>query len=94
MKKLVFLLVLMFSVASFATGAFDIQWGSQATYSNLPQNTLRQWAEGMEGRAGGNIGTGKIYYVDSGVTNAGDGSSWTNAVATLDAAIDKCLLSM
>jgi len=93
MKKLVLVLflVLMLSVSTFAsTSAFNIQWWSQETYSNLPGNTLKLWAEGMEGRVGGQIGTGNIYYVDSGVSAAGDGSSWEKAVATIDAAINKC----
>lgn len=91
MKKLVLLLVLMLSVMAFAsTSAFDIQWWNQATYSNLPSNTLRMWAEGMEGRVGGIPGTGSIFYVDSAVTNEGDGSSWTNARNTLDEAINLC----
>lgn len=37
-----------------------------------------------------NLGTGKVFYVDSGVANAGDGSSWTNAKATLDEAVALC----
>jgi hypothetical protein len=35
-------------------------------------------------------GTGDIFYVDSGVSNAGDGSSWLNAVATVEEAIALC----
>jgi len=36
---------------------------------------------------GANPGTGKIWYVDSGVTTAGSGNSWESAYATLKAAI-------
>jgi len=39
---------------------------------------------------GSNIGTGTIFYVDSGVTNAGDGSNWNNAKATIEEAYDLC----
>lgn len=92
-KKIVLgaiILVMTASLIFASTSAFDIQWWNQATYSNLPSNTLKQWAEDMEGRAGINVGTGHIYYVDSGVTNESDGSSWTNARNTLDEAINLC----
>jgi len=92
MKKyvLAIIVLLMFATDAFAhTSAFDIEWWSQATYSNQPGNTLKKWAEGMEGRVG-NLGTGNIYYVDSGVANEGDGSSWANAKDTLNEAIDLC----
>lgn len=39
---------------------------------------------------GPNPGTGQIFYVDSGVTTAGNGTSWENAVATLDAGVNLC----
>ena len=39
---------------------------------------------------GESLGTGKIFYVDSGVVNEGDGSSWLNATDTLDEAINLC----
>lgn len=35
-------------------------------------------------------GTGKTFYVDSNVTNEGDGTSWTRAKDTLDEAINLC----
>lgn len=91
MKKIIILLMSMLMVQALAsTSAFDIEWWNQATYSNLPSNKLKQWAEGMEGRVGFNSGTGSIFYVDSGVASEGDGSSWTNAKNTLDEAIDLC----
>ena len=91
--KLTFLiaaLLLMCGQCLAFTSAFDIRWWDQGTYSNLPSNTLKQWAEGMEGRAGFNAGTGSVFYVDSDVANAGDGSSWLNAVATLNEAVALC----
>lgn len=93
MKKfIVFLIVMMLTVSVFGASAFDIKWGDQRTYSKLPGNTLRAWAEGVEG---GVTGTGSKFYVDSGVATGGDssGSSWTNATATLDAAINLCTAS-
>jgi hypothetical protein len=95
-KKIVLgaILFIVFASLIFAsTSAFDIQWWNQATYSPLPSNTLRQWAENMEGRVGYNLGIGKIFYVNSAVTNEGDGSSWTNARNTIDEAIDLCTAS-
>jgi len=93
MKKfIVFLIVMMLTVSVFGASAFDIKWWSQETYSNLPGNTLRAWAEDMEG---GSIGTGSKFYVDSGVATGGDssGSSWTNAVTTIDAGVGLCTAS-
>jgi len=92
MKKfIVFLIVMMLTVGVFGASAFDIKWGEQQTYSKLPGNTLRAWAEGVEG----SIGTGSKFYVDSGVATGGDssGSSWTNAITTIDAAIGECTAS-
>lgn len=89
MKKfMVFLILTMLTVSAFGASAFDIKWGDQRTYSKLPGNTLRAWAEGVEG----SIGTGSKFYVDSGVATGGDssGSSWTNAAATLDAGVNLC----
>jgi len=85
---LVILLLAKFIFANIT--AFDIEWWNQKTYSNLPSNTLRQWAEGMEGRVGMPLGTGHIFYVDSAVINEGDGSSWLNAKDTLDEAVNLC----
>lgn len=97
MKKIVCILtILMLCMISFGyTSAFDIEWGNQATYSNLISNTLRKWAEGMDGRVGGlaTTGTGSIFYVDSNVSAEGDGSSWINAKNTLDEAINLCTAS-
>ncbi len=39
---------------------------------------------------GNNTATGRAYYVDSNVSNEGDGTSWTNARDTLDEAINLC----
>lgn len=42
---------------------------------------------------GPNPGTGSIYYVDSGVTTEGNGTSWENAKNTVDEAINLCTAS-
>jgi len=92
MRKLItlFLILIMAFTAFGSKSAFDIEWWSSATYSSLPSNTLRQCLEGMEGRIGG-VGTGETFYVDTDVTNEGDGSSWDNAKDTLQEAIDLCV---
>jgi len=36
------------------------------------------------------LGTGSVYYVDSGAAVAGDGSSWDHPLATINAAVAKC----
>ena len=90
-KYIVFLIMIMLTASVFGASAFDIKWGEQQTYSKLPGNTLRAWAEGVEG----SIGTGSKFYVDSGVATGGDssGTSWTNAVTTIDAAMSLCTAS-
>ena len=91
MRKLIFLtiLALVFANTAESRSAFDIEWWA------MPGNTqsLRLWAESMEGRVGGsgsNIGIGSIFYVDSNVSVEGDGTSWTNAKDTIEEAIALC----
>jgi len=82
---------LLLTATSLGQSAFDIRWGQQQTYMNSPANTLKQWAEGMEGRIGGSGGgKGDIYYVDSEVSSEGDGSSFSNAKDTIEEAYDLC----
>jgi len=87
MKIFILILLLISVQTASAISAFDIRWGTDLT-SNMRSNTLKQWAESMEGQGASNIGTGKIWYVDSGVTAEGDGSSWTNARNLLQDAVD------
>lgn len=92
MKKLIFtaLAVLLLMGSVNAISAYDIRWWHQKTWGPEPSGDLRRWSEEMEGRVGGQLGTGRIFYVDSNVTNEGDGSSWTNARDTLDEAVGLC----
>jgi hypothetical protein len=92
MKKFIGFLILIVLTACFmGASAFDIEWGNRKTYQNHPSNTLRLWAESVENQSG----TGVTFYVDSGVATGGDssGSSWTNAVTTIDAAVNLCTAS-
>jgi hypothetical protein len=51
-----------------------------------------QWMDQVENilGLGAGLGTGHIYYVDSNVSVAGDGSNWANAKETLDEAVGLC----
>lgn len=89
MKKfIVFLILVMLTASALCASAFDIQWGNRKTYQNHPSNTLRLWAESVDSQSG----SGANFYVDSGVAVGGDssGSSWTNAITTIDGAIGLC----
>lgn len=99
MEKRIFKHILVLSLlaglllTAMANGqsAFDIRWGQQQTYSSSPANSLRQWAEGVDGRIGGvSLGTGTTYYLDSNVSSEGDGTSWASAKDTMTEAMALC----
>lgn len=82
---------LLLTAFAYGQSAFDIRWGQQQTYQNTPANTLKQWAEGMEGRVGGvSLGTGTTFYLDSNVSSEGDGTSWASAKDTMTEAMALC----
>jgi len=87
-------LLLVCASALGAATSFNIEKKPTADWfrSGDAKDTGWGWAKAIDRLvSGGSVtGTGSIFYVDSGVTNAGDGSSWSNAVATLDEAIDLC----
>ncbi len=61
-------------------------WGTGGT-----KDTLWNWAKEVETYVEANLEVkGSIYYVDSGVSSEGDGTSWTNAKDTLNEAINLC----
>jgi len=67
--------------ASWLSGSvFDPAWGWMKEIDN-------QVAAGM------NLGTGSVFYVDSGVGTEGDGTSWLNAKDTIDEAVGLCTAS-
>ena len=74
--------------AGGSTRVSEFNWNSIRL---LQQNgDLHNWASWVEGgltRLGGVPGTGEIYYVDSGRAVEGDGTSWTQAKKTLNAAL-------
>ena len=63
-------------------------FSGQDSTRNIPLQWMRA-IDPMVAAAGGSS-TGNNFYVDSGLTVAGDGSSWANAVATWDAAVALC----
>lgn len=90
MKRLTIFLILLFSASIVCGGNFPFD-----TVTNKGQiwqlgvyDPGLLWAIRVENRIAGQLGTGKAWYVDSGLSSAGDGSSWSNALATVDGAIN------
>lgn len=94
-KTLVLLFVLMITATSFA---FPSAQDSRGTFRNgyawgghTSKDRATQWAQGIEGLAviNGQLGTGRIFYVDSSVSGT-SGRTWDDAVSTIDAAVALC----
>lgn len=93
MKRLlivVFILAVCVPVHALTYSAYDdsafengYQWGGHAQ-----KDKARIWAKDMESAVavGGQLSTGKVWYVDSGRSASGDGKSWIRAVITLEEA--------
>jgi len=60
------------------------------TYRNVPLMWMREVDPLIGAAGGGATGTGTNFYVDSGVSNEGQGLDWANATDTLDEAINLC----
>jgi hypothetical protein len=97
MKKIILVLILLLLAAPCWADAtrWNINvnptsdwFSTNRTYMNVPLMWMRDIDDLVE--LGTNPGTGSVYYVDSGVTNEGDGTSWDNAKNTLDEAIALC----
>jgi hypothetical protein len=98
MKKI--LIILLMSI--FVVNAFALSPSANndrttfrngyAWSGNAARDFATQWAQQVEAAAeiGQGLGTGQVYYVDSGVSNEGNGTSWTSAKDTLDEAINLC----
>lgn len=94
MKRFILLLTLLFVTAACGQTASDLL-GPRRTYigsGNATYDPLYKWANWMQGQvvAGGSVGTGSVFYVDSNVSNEGDGTSWATAKDTLDEAVGLC----
>jgi hypothetical protein len=90
MKKYIILILLVLLVGIvFAEDIYDkpnAYWWT----GHPSADTAWEWAKNTDGVALGPKGTGKFYYVDSGVANEGDGGSWTDAKNTLEEGINLC----
>lgn len=96
LKILVFLILLIVTAISYGGAT---QYNLLSKNTPIPSDWFRtgrfkdfgtNWARDIDALValGINPGTGSIFYVDSGVSNEGDGSSWLNAKDTLDEGID------
>ncbi len=98
MKKiLIFLIIIACIAGTCLGGATQYNLGSRG--QKIPSDWFRtgrikdvgtNWAREIDALValGINPGTGKVWYVDSGVVSEGDGSGWLNAFDTLDEAIN------
>jgi hypothetical protein len=98
MKRMILLLACLLALCASAwANTTGVNYGRGPMYDarfwRYPTGLGLRWMDQVENILALNIrlGTGHIFYVDSGVSNAGDGSSWSNAKATLDEAVDLCV---
>jgi len=94
---MLFVLMALCVTAQADATAYNISVKPNANWlsGSVTKDTAWHWMNAIDQlvELGINVGTGSVYYVDSGLSSAGDGSSWTNAVATLDDAVDLCTAS-
>jgi hypothetical protein len=93
MKKIVLITILLIASITHAMQHSIYQkptndWWRGSTGNGKDVALL--WAREVENWINGDVGTGKTFYVDSGVSTSGDGLTWLSAVSTLDAAVAKC----
>jgi len=96
MKKIVLTMMLTLMTLGLAQGytATDYLTGMDWKWLGSGNKSLDPFYLALlENGSGVELGTGKKFYVDSGVSNAGDGTTWTKAVATIDAAVGLCTAS-
>jgi hypothetical protein len=94
-RKIVLILVALVatSVYGLATSWNINQRPTADWWSGSSRDIAWSWMKAIDDLVAGggkNPGTGSIFYVDSGVTNEGDGSNWANAKDTLDEALNLC----
>lgn len=91
-KYIVIMLIMVFASMCMAQKTIyskpDANWWS----GSIEKDVAWRWAKSTDGlvSAGLQLGTGEIFYVDSNVSNEGDGTTWGNAKDTLDEAIALC----
>jgi len=92
-KYIVCLLVLCLAVGSTFALTSDQAFykkNRQSLHSATQSDPLYRLIGEIEGAVVPFVGTGSIFYVDSNVESAGQGTSWDSAKATLDEAIGLC----
>jgi hypothetical protein len=92
-KQLILMTVLILVIAVAAVAYTPDDYVRGRTYFGSGNKTLDPMYLHMQDAANGfgRLGTGSVFYVDSNVTNEGDGTSWTRAKDTLDEAIALCV---
>jgi hypothetical protein len=95
MKKLILIIALIIVMQVPLVLALTYNAADNATFNNgyawsghPTKDRAKQWATDLQAitEVGVQLGTGKIWYVDSGRSASGDGKSWIRAVITLDEA--------
>ena len=93
MKKVFGITALILVIAVVAVYAYTPDdYVRGRTYFGSGTKTLDPMYLHMQDAANGfgQLGTGQVFYVDSNVSNEGDGTSWTRAKDTLDEAVNLC----
>ena len=90
-KHLIFALLLI--MATYAISATIHDNPTAYWWTGNVDDTALNWARNVDNMVMGGKGTGKMFYVDSGVANEGNGTSWTSARDTLDEAVGLCTAS-
>jgi hypothetical protein len=93
MKKLILIMLTGLTLALSAQAYTPDDYVRGRTYFGSGNKTLDPMYLHMQDFANsgmGQRGTGSAFYVDSGVSNEGDGTSWAKAKDTLDEAVDLC----
>ncbi|MHC4237496.1 MAG: hypothetical protein ACYSSM_04475 [Planctomycetota bacterium] len=94
-KYIVFMLLLAATLFAVTPSAQDAKstFRNGYAWSGNARDNATSWAQAVEAEVGGTIGTGKTFYVDSGASASGNGTSWAQAKSTLDAAVALCTAS-
>jgi hypothetical protein len=92
MKKIYLFLFLVMTFSVMALPPINEKPNEKWFSGDTKINPLYKWLQEADQmiEAGVLLGTGNVYYVDSGVTTEGNGNTWATAKNTLDEAIDLC----
>lgn len=99
MKKIFIVVACLLAITSATFGQatnWDISGRPNSDWfsgNNTPRDVAHMWMKAVDPLiAGGaiNAGTGRHFYVDSNVTNEGDGTNWANAKDTWEEGVQLC----